>query len=51
MEGMGEEKIYILLLKSVKHKEAQVRAKCLNSSLFEMSCVMVPILVDTNPYS
>ena len=31
MEGMGEKKLYFLLLKSVKRKKAQFRAKCLNS--------------------
>ena len=31
MERMGEEKLYFLLLKSVKRKKAQFRAKCLNS--------------------
>ena len=30
MEGMGEEKLYFPLLKSVKRKKAQFRAKCLN---------------------
>ena len=31
MEGMGQEKLYFLLSKSVKHKKAQFRAKCLIS--------------------
>jgi len=31
MERLEEEKLYFLLLKSVKHKVAQFREKCLNS--------------------
>ena len=42
MEGLGEEKLYFLLLKSVKGKKAQFRAKCLNSfyrPLFRAKCL------------
>ena len=31
IDRMGEQKLYFLLLKSVKRKKAQFRAKCLNS--------------------
>ena len=48
MEGMGKEKLYFLLLKSVKWKKVQLRVKCLNSLIVakELSEIQTDQLID-----